>query len=73
MDMVCVARDLFPFHAVCKVIRRLDNPMVDSHSANMDYASLSDLYHRSVPDDIDGSGCCHHTDGHILVDGQRKK
>lgn len=71
--MVCVDRDLFSVNVVCQVIRGLDNPVVDSHTALMDYARLSDLHHMPVRGDFGGSRFIHCTAGPVLVDSRRKR
>ena len=71
--MVCVNRDLCQYYVVCQVIRRLDNPVVDSHTALVDYARLSALHRMLVRGGFGGSGFIHYTDKPILVDDGRKR
>ena len=71
--MVCVNRDLCQYYVVCQVIRRLDNPVVDSHTALVDYTRLSDLHHMPVRGGFGGSRIVHYTDEPVLVDSRRKR
>ena len=71
--MVCVDRDLCQYYVVCQVIRRLDNPVVDSHTALVDYARLSALHYMPVCGGFSGSGFIHYTDEPVLVDSRRKR
>jgi len=70
--MVGVDRDLFSVNAVCKVIRRLDNLVVGSHTAVVDSASFSDLHRWTVPGSIGRNRNLHRTAETVLVDTWRK-
>ena len=68
MDMAGIGHNLLPFYAVCKVIRRLGDSLVDSHTAFVGSARISALHRRSLSDGVYGSRCCHHPAGYSLVD-----